>query len=128
MTMSTTTEQEMISPHGGELVDRLAPEGEREDLLRKAEGLTRVTLGPRALSDLEMIATGVFSPLTGFMVQEDYDAVVETMHLKSGLVWSLPITLSVTDDEASSISEGDLVVEAARVTGGTPWAMDKMPP
>ena len=57
-----------------------------------AEGFARVTLGPRALSDLEMISTGVFSPLTGFMVSEDYESVVETMHLKDGLAWSLPIT------------------------------------
>ncbi len=113
MTVSTI-QQEMISPHGGELIDRLAPEEERDGLLRKAEGLNRATLGPRAISDLEMIATGVFSPLTGFMVKEDYDAVVETMHLKNGLVWSLPITLSLDDDEANAITEGD---EVALVNG-----------
>jgi sulfate adenylyltransferase len=105
----STKEQEMIAPHGGELVDRLAPEEDREGLLQKAEGLNKITLGPRALSDLEMIATGVFSPLTGFMVQDDYDAVVETMHLKNGLVWSLPITLSIEDSEADAISEGEEV-------------------
>ena len=109
-----TTEQQMIAPHGGELIDRLAPEEDREGLLQRAEGLSRVTLEPRALSDLEMISTGVFSPLTGFMVQADYDSVVETMHLKNGLVWSLPITLSVDDAEAGSVSEGD---EVALVNG-----------
>jgi sulfate adenylyltransferase len=45
-----------------------------------------------------MISTGVFSPLTGFMVREDYESVVETMHLASGMVWSMPITLSANDD------------------------------
>ena len=109
-----TTEQEMIAPHGGELVDRLAPEEERDGLLQRAEALARVTLGPRALSDLEMISTGVFSPLTGFMVQADYGSVVETMHLKDGLVWSLPITLSVNEAEAGSVFEGD---EVALVNG-----------
>src|SRR4028119_2438951 len=104
----------MIAPHGGELIDRLAPEEDREGLLREADRLAKVTLGPRALSDLEMISTGVFSPLTGFMVQTDYDSVVETMHLKNGLVWSLPITLSVNDAEAGSVSEGD---EVALVNG-----------
>ncbi len=104
-----TTVQEMISPHGGELIDRRAPEGERDGLLRKAEGLGKVTLEPRALSDLEMISTGVFSPLTGFMTRADYDSVVETMHLKNGFVWSLPITLSVDAAEAGSINEGDEV-------------------
>src|SRR4028119_114669 len=104
----------MIAPHGGELIDRLAPEEDREGLLREADRLAKVTLGPRALSDLEMISTGVFSPLTGFMGQADYDSVVETMHLKNGLVWSLPITLSVNDAEAGSVSEGD---EVALVNG-----------
>src|SRR4028119_767655 len=104
----------MIAPHGGELVDRLAPEEDREGLLQRAEGLSRVTLEPRALSDLEMISTGVFSPLTGFMVQADYDSVVETMHLKNGLVWSLPITLSVNATEAGPVFEGD---EVALVDG-----------
>ncbi len=62
-----------------------------------------------------MISTGVFSPLTGFMVQEDYDSVVETMHLANGLVWSLPITLSVSDEEAGTIGEGDEIA----LTDGT---------
>ena len=101
--MNVSTKFTTIVPHGGELVDRLAPEEERDELLRRAEGLTKVVLGPRALSDLEMISTGVFSPLTGFMVSEDYESVVETMRLKNGLVWSLPITLPVSEEEADDI-------------------------
>ena len=80
--MNVSTEYSTIAPHGGELVDRRAPEEQREELLSRAEGFARVTLGPRALSDLEMISTGVFSPLTGFMVSDDYESVVETMHLE----------------------------------------------
>jgi sulfate adenylyltransferase len=101
--MNVSTEFTTIEPHGGELVDRLAPEEDRDELLRRAEGLTKVVLGPRALSDLEMISTGVFSPLTGFMVSEDYESVVEKMRLKNGLVWSLPITLPVSEEEAEDI-------------------------
>ncbi|HEU4846566.1 MAG TPA: sulfate adenylyltransferase, partial [Rubrobacteraceae bacterium] len=70
--MNVSTEFTTIAPHGGELVDRMAPEDQRDELLSRAEGFASVTLGPRALSDLEMISTGVFSPLTGFMVSEDY--------------------------------------------------------
>ncbi|MGB3634890.1 MAG: sulfate adenylyltransferase [Rubrobacteraceae bacterium] len=103
-----------IEPHGGELVDRRAPKDELEDRKQQAAELKQVAVGARALSDLEMISTGVFSPLTGFMVQEDYDSVVENMRLSSGLIWSLPITLSVSQDEADSISEGD---EVALVDG-----------
>jgi sulfate adenylyltransferase len=101
--MNVSTEFTTIEPHGGELVDRMAPEEQRDELLRRAEGFTKVILGPRALSDLEMISAGVFSPLTGFMVSEDYESVVETMRLKNGLVWSLPITLPVSEEEANDI-------------------------
>jgi sulfate adenylyltransferase len=110
--MNVSTEHTAIAPHGGELVDRMAPEGQRAELLQRAETLNKVALGPRSLSDLEMISTGVFSPLTGFMVQEDYDSVVETMHLSNGLVWSLPITLSVSEEEAGGISQGEEIALA----------------
>jgi sulfate adenylyltransferase len=110
--MNVSTEFTTIEPHGGELVDRLAPEEQRDELLRRAEGLTKVVIGPRALSDLEMISTGVFSPLTGFMVSEDYDSVVETMRLKNGLVWSLPITLPVSEEEAHDIRVGEEIALA----------------
>jgi len=113
--MNVSTEHTAIAPHGGELVDRTAPEDRRAELLQRAETLNKVALGPRSLSDLEMISTGVFSPLTGFMVQEDYDSVVETMHLSNGLVWSLPITLSVSEEEAGTISQGEEVA----LTDGT---------
>jgi sulfate adenylyltransferase len=110
--MNVSTEYTTIAPHGGELVDRLAPEEQRDELLRRAEGLTKVFLGPRALSDLEMISTGVFSPLTGFMVSEDYESVVESMRLSNGLIWSLPITLPVSEEEADEIRVGEDVALA----------------
>ena len=116
--MNVSTEFSTIAPHGGELVDRRAPEEQREELLSRAEGFARVTLGPRALSDLEMLSTGVFSPLPGFMVSEDYESVVETMHLKDGLAWSLPITLPASEEEANGIRVGEeisLTDEAGRV-------------
>jgi sulfate adenylyltransferase len=107
--MRSAMEYAAIEPHGGELVDRRVPEGERAERLQRAEQLPKMALGPRTLSDLEMISTGVFSPLTGFMDREDYESVVETMHLVNGLVWSMPITLSVNDYEANGYKEGDEV-------------------
>jgi sulfate adenylyltransferase len=103
--MNVETEYTTSVPHGGALVNRRAPEEEREERMRRAEELRKIALGPRTLSDLEMIASGVFSPLTGFMVREDYEPVVETMRLSSGLVWSMPITLSVSEEEANSLGE-----------------------
>lgn len=105
--MSAATEFATIAPHGGELVNRLAPESERPDRLKKAEELKKIELGPRELSDLEMISTGVFSPIRGFMTSGDYSSVVENMRLANGLVWSLPITLSASDEEVDGLSEGD---------------------
>jgi len=103
------TEYTAATPHGGELVDRRVPGEEREERLEQAEELPKLVLGPRALSDLEMISTGVFSPLTGFMDREDYESVVETMRLSNGLVWSMPVTLSANEDEANGVKEGDEV-------------------
>ena len=85
------------------LVDRRAPEDEREERTQKAEGLRRIAVGPRTLSTWR--SPQVFSPLTGFMVRDDYESVVDSMRLANGLVWSMPITLSVSEDEAREIGE-----------------------
>ncbi|ACC83755.1 sulfate adenylyltransferase [Nostoc punctiforme] len=98
-----------IAPHGGQLVNRIATPEQREEFLSKADFLPRVQLDDRAVSDVEMIAIGAFSPLTGFMSQEDYDRTVTEMRLANGLVWSIPITLSVTEEVASPLQEGGLI-------------------
>ncbi|MEH2167392.1 MAG: sulfate adenylyltransferase [Nostoc sp.] len=98
-----------IAPHGGQLVNRIATPEQRAEFLSKADFLPRVQLDDRAVSDLEMIAIGAFSPLTGFMNQEDYDRTVTEMRLANGLVWSIPITLSVSEEVASPLLEGGLI-------------------
>ncbi|MBE8989762.1 sulfate adenylyltransferase [Nostoc sp. LEGE 12450] len=98
-----------IAPHGGQLVNRIATPEQRAEFLSKADFLPRVQLDDRAVSDVEMIAIGAFSPLTGFMNQEDYDRTVTEMRLANGLVWSIPITLSVTEEVASPLQEGGLI-------------------
>ena len=103
-----------IPPHGGRLVDRTARAEERQDRLREAAELPKVPLGPRTLSNLEMISTGVFSPLTGFMDRETYDAVVEDMRLPDGTVWTLPVTLPVDEGRARELPEDS---EVALVDG-----------
>jgi sulfate adenylyltransferase len=109
-----------IAPHGGELIDRVVPEEERRERSMEAAELPKVPLSPRALSDLQMISTGVFSPLEGFMLREEYDGVVEDMRLRDGLAWSLPVTLSVDEGQAGELSEGS---EIALVDGtGEPVA------
>jgi sulfate adenylyltransferase len=95
-----------ITPHGGRLIDLIVPTDQAKALAAKAQGLPRLTLNPRETADLEMLATGAMSPLEGFMTREDYDAVVEKMHLARGLAWTLPVTLSARADEAAAIREG----------------------
>src|SRR5918998_1756112 len=109
------TKDGFVAPHGGRLVDRKVPAEERQERLWEAAELPKGPLGPRALSDLEMISTGVFSPLEGFMAQDDYTNVVEEMRLSNGLVWSLPITLAVDRDTARTAKEGS---EVALTNGG----------
>lgn len=104
-----TQHQDAIAPHGGSLINRVASETQKQDLLAKGDSLPRVQLDKRATSDLEMIAIGGFSPLSGFMGQADYEQVVHHMHLDNGLPWSIPVTLSVDEGVADSLNVGDLV-------------------
>ena len=100
---------ELIAPHGGTLVDRLASEPQKQDFLSKADSLPRVQLDKRATSDLVMIAIGGFSPIAGFMGEKDYLGVVKEMRLASGLPWSVPVTLSVTKEVAEPLEIGSLI-------------------
>jgi sulfate adenylyltransferase len=94
-----------IAPHGGILVNRRVADAERAAFLERARTLPKLTVNAREASDLEMIAIGGFSPLTGFMDRADYESVVETMHLANGLAWSLPITLSLSKDDAIAVEK-----------------------
>ncbi len=94
------------TPHGGRLINRFVDASELEGLTKKASELEQIILTSREISDLELIATGVFSPLEGFMGSSDYQRVLQSMRLSNGLPWSLPITLSVTANEARPLKEG----------------------
>ncbi|BAW96535.1 sulfate adenylyltransferase [[Synechococcus] sp. NIES-970] len=99
----------LIAPHGGQLINRIASDAEKQEFLAQGDRLPRITLDARAQSDLEMIAIGGFSPLKGFMEQKDYELVVEEMHLSNGLPWAVPVTLSVSEEIAEPLKEGNWV-------------------
>ncbi len=99
----------LSTPHGGKLVDRILRGEEREAAWRRAREVKKVPLSEVGVSDLEMIANGAMSPLTGFMSPADYDGVVQNMRLANGLVWSLPITLPVAKDLAADLRLGEEV-------------------
>ena len=100
---------QLIAPHGGELVLNMAGESERAELRERARSLPQVLVGSRQLADLEMLAIGAYSPLGGFMKQADYLGVVNDMHLANGLPWTVPITISTTSEQATALKEGSQV-------------------
>lgn len=95
---------ELIQPYGGELIDLLAAGEERESIMSRATLLPRLQLTQRNLCDLELLATGAFSPLKKFMGREDYLSVLESMRLADGTLFPIPITLPVTPNP--NITEG----------------------
>jgi sulfate adenylyltransferase len=105
----SATETETIPPHGGKLVDLRLPKAQAERAAEEAEHLPKIHIGARELSDLEMMAVGALSPLTGFMGEKDYRSVIEQVHLSNGLVWTIPVTLSVDEEEAKRIGGASLV-------------------
>ncbi|NPD90333.1 MAG: sulfate adenylyltransferase [Asgard group archaeon] len=98
----------LILPHGGKIVDLVVKDEKiRFDLIEKAKTLTKVNLNERGLADLECIATGIYSPLTGFLEEKDYKSVLNEMRLTDGTIWPIPITLAVSEDVSSKFKVGD---------------------
>jgi len=96
-------EEEIILPHGGVLINCFAKKEELNELLKEASSLFSLKVSKRVLCDLEMLAIGAFSPLTGFVGKSDYDSIIKNMRLKNGLVWPIPITLQVKTNEYEKI-------------------------
>ena len=103
------SENVTIAPHGGNLVDLVVGADAAPALAAEAANLPKVVVSERELSDLEMLAVGALSPLKGFQDERDYHAILETMHLADGLAWAIPVTLSLTEDEAHRLGGADSV-------------------
>ena len=98
---------EQIQPHGGKLINRELKGRARDELLVKTPFMERIHLDARAVSDLEMIAVGAFSPLQGFMTRADYESVRDHKELAEGLPWTIPVTLPVGALDGCCYREGD---------------------
>lgn len=97
----------MIQPHGGTLISRELSTEEKEQWLQKKHLYPSITISDVTFSDLYCIATGVFSPLTGFLTESDYHTVLTDMRLQNGLVWSIPITLPIAPEQTKEISAAE---------------------
>ncbi|UCE21204.1 MAG: sulfate adenylyltransferase [Candidatus Aminicenantes bacterium] len=98
--------QKLVPPHGGQLNPLLVEGEELEEEREKAKSLPMIHLTSRETSDLIMMAMGAFSPLEGFMGKDDYIHVVENRHMANGTLWPVPITLSVSKEQAESLPVG----------------------
>ncbi len=92
----------LIAPYGGRLIDLTVSGDERLALLDEASRLPSIQISMRSLCDLELLATGGFSPLTGFMGRADYERVLEEMRLADGTLWPIPVTLPVEQSHFGS--------------------------
>lgn len=108
----------LIPPHGGALVDRVMRRAPEAAYL---ETLKRIALNPDLEMDAEQIATGVFSPLTGFMGEKDAASVLETARLANGVIWPIPVVLDVSVSVADGLRVGEDALLAD--TAGDPLAV-----
>ncbi len=100
----------MIQPHGGKLVERLLSTEEKRNLLQGRDKLFSIRLDSELVSDVENIATGVYSPLEGFLGEADLGNVLAHMRLSNDIPWTVPIVLDVDRETASRLKAGDTVL------------------
>ncbi|UCD39193.1 MAG: bifunctional sulfate adenylyltransferase/adenylylsulfate kinase [Fidelibacterota bacterium] len=99
----------LLPPHGGELIDLLVEPGVAAELKAESVHLSHIVLNDRQICDLELLMTGGFSPLTGFLNKRDYKSVLDSMRLSDGTLWPLPITLDVSEEYAGTVKEGERI-------------------
>jgi sulfate adenylyltransferase len=122
----------LIPPCGGRLVDLIVSREERDNLLAKAKQLPPLRLSERSLCDLELLATGAFSPLDQFMNADDYRRVVGEMRLQNGQVFPIPIVLPVSyeasiklDQDISLVDSRNEIVATMTVEQVYEWKLDE---
>jgi sulfate adenylyltransferase len=105
-------------PHGGRLVNREPERAQLERARAEATRLPRIRLSDRSICDVLCLGTGAYSPLDGFMGEGDYASVIDSMRLQNGLIWPIPITLPIADEElaaARSLEEAALATSDGEI-------------
>jgi sulfate adenylyltransferase len=104
------------SPYGGKLVNLVVQAEEKEELLARSSRLPSVQISPRSLCDLELLASGAFSPLDRFMGKADYERVLTEMRMTNGILFPIPITLPVDEHALPSWGEAITISDARNNT------------
>jgi sulfate adenylyltransferase len=102
----TAATSHLIAPHGGELIQLIAQPERIAELKAHSKEWPSWDLTARQLCDLELLLTGGFSPLRGFMTRADYEGVCHNMRLANGTLWPMPVTLDVTEEFAQKLTPG----------------------
>ena len=122
----------LVNPHGSKKLKPLLLKGEKlARAKKKAKKLQQVVMTTRETGDLIMLGIGAFTPLDGFMGKADWRGVCQKMKTKNGVFWPVPVTLSVSEDEAKSIKKGQQVALVSEETGelmGSMTVKDKYRP
>lgn len=100
----------IVQPHGGTLIDRVLPASERDAVLACQDRLPHLEIDDETVIDVQNIATGVYSPLQGFLTRDDYQEVLHRSRLASGHAWTLPIVLDVDEKASGRFARQDTVV------------------
>ena len=106
----TVTESHIIAPHGGKLIQLQVPDERAAELKSHSKEWPSWDLTARQLCDLELLMSGGFSPLSGFMNRADYEGVCHNLRLANGTLWPMPITLDVAEEFAKKLTAGSSTV------------------
>ncbi|MFX1518595.1 MAG: sulfate adenylyltransferase [Promethearchaeota archaeon] len=100
----------MPRPHGGKLIDRCLTDSEKEKIMEQINELQKIELRDDLVNDVENIAYGVFSPLKGFLNQEDFEHVLLEKRLANDLPWTIPIIMDISEVKSKEIKENDEII------------------
>jgi len=101
--------QSLLEPHGGKLVNRILAENKKAEIMNEVKELPQIRVNDELAWEVENIAKGVFSPLEGFLTQNDYLSVLREGRLSNDLPWTIPILLDVSRDAVKDLRENDQV-------------------
>ncbi|MDD4601882.1 MAG: sulfate adenylyltransferase [Negativicutes bacterium] len=103
----------LIKPHGGKLIERYLSADEQQQI--DFDNIFKMEVDENVLMDLEQIAIGTYSPLEGFLCRDDYQSVLDTMRLKSGVVWTIPVILNINKDQKDKLKIGEKIAIASHI-------------